>query len=158
MRNMATDEAGTSAPEPVTLVVALLVHVDTQWLPAVRELRHLFGQVPAQYHEGFAFHAKWISAANKYPDWKEKDRTEFMCSVMNLPGTFNIPIALGAMKRGASDWSEWAEKKMTPEKVDHFMAFTMCMARADHFLRTYCGYEMGQPSSRARILRLGWHR
>jgi hypothetical protein len=99
VRNISTDEAGTSAPEPVTLVVALLVHVDTQWLPAVRELRHLFGQVPAQYHEGFAFHAKWISAANKYPDWKEKDRTEFMCSVMNLPGTFNIPIALGGHEK-----------------------------------------------------------
>jgi hypothetical protein len=143
VRNIYTDEAGTSAREPVTVVAALIVHADTQWLPVARELDSLLHKkVPQKYWKNGhppPFHAKYISSHSKYPDWSKTERHDLMKLVMGLPFKFGIPIAIGAVKRGQSSW---ADKDKSPEQLDHIMAFALCMGRADHFVRTFCGMEM----------------
>jgi hypothetical protein len=142
VRNIYIDEAGISAHEPLSVVVALLVHTDTQWRPAAQALVRLFEQhVPEKYREGFSFHAKDVTARNKYPDWDPEARRLFIQSVMRIPISFRIPIAIGAVKRGQSGWTD---EKLTPEKMDYIKAFALCMSRCDHYLRTRCGNEMGQ--------------
>lgn len=47
VRFIYTDEAGTSANEPVTVVVALVVDADTQWMPAFQRISALLERVPA---------------------------------------------------------------------------------------------------------------
>jgi hypothetical protein len=144
VRNIYVDEAGTSDNEPYRVVVALIVHTDTLWFPALREMAGLFSSIPDKYRAHFSFHAKELFARNKYPDWDYEERKALMRSVMAIPHKFNIPIAVGAVKKKANDWTGWPEKNMKPFMVDHLMAFTMCMSSADYFLRTFCKNEMGQ--------------
>jgi hypothetical protein len=138
------DEAGISAPEPVTIVVALIVHADTQWFPVMQQMANRFATIPSQYRKGFDFHAKNVTAHNKYPEWPEPDRRYFLKCMMSLPWHFNILIAIGAVKRGANDWSEWPDKKMAQHVIDHSWAFALCMAQVARYLREHCVGEMGQ--------------
>jgi hypothetical protein len=143
VRNIYTDEAGISAHEPITVVVGLIVHADSQWFPAAQELaRLLLTRPPPKYREGLVFHAKSIAAQNKYPGWSESDRQALMRAVMGLPVKFGISVAFGAVARGHSGWA--TGHGITTEMNDHVMAFCMCMGRADHFLRTNCGWEVAQ--------------
>jgi Protein of unknown function (DUF3800) len=145
MRNIYTDEAGTAANEAVSVVLALIVNPDTQWFPVVAALAILYQRyVPDQYRTGFAFHARKLSGQNKYPGWDYEDRKSLMRAVMTLPSKFNIPIALGATRRGRNDWSKWPEKKMNSAQVDHFWAFTLCMGTCNRFLGEECSDELGQ--------------
>jgi hypothetical protein len=148
MRNIYTDEAGTSAIEPMTVVAAILVNPDTHWFPVLRRIRQIWDdQIPKQYRKGFVFHAKLLSHGREYPNWYEEARRSFMRSIMKLPWEFHIPIAVGGVKRGAFDWSGWPNKDkrtMTPAKSDHMMAFMCCMAQADKFVRENYGHELAQ--------------
>ena len=53
MRIIYTDEAGTTAPEPVSVVAALIVNPDVHWFPVTRRVRELWDHhIPSEYrHE-----------------------------------------------------------------------------------------------------------
>lgn len=144
MRNIYTDEAGTSAKEAVSVVVALIVDPDTRWFPVVAALAALYQDIPSQYRSGFAFHARRLFGQNKYPGWSYEDRKAFMRRVMTLPSKFDIPIALGATRRGRVDSSKWPEKKMNAAQVDHLWAFTLCIGMCNQHLADACPDELGQ--------------
>jgi hypothetical protein len=156
MRIIYTDEAGTTAPEPVSVVVALIVNPDIHWFPVMRRVRELWDHyVPSEYrhenqhnfHRDFTFHAKRISDGTKYPRWKEESRRALMQAMMAIPGEFDIAITFAAVKRGALDWSGWPEhrkKQMTPAKSDHMSAFIGCIGAANEIVRTECGSELAQ--------------
>src|SRR5258708_2359084 len=118
MRNIYIDEVGTSAPEPVSVVAALIVNPDVHWYPVMRRVRELWDHhIPSEYrrdnqhkfHKDFTFHAKRVSDASKYPRWNEESRRAPLQAMMAIPGEFEIPITFGAVKRGAFDWSGWPE-------------------------------------------------
>lgn len=46
MRFIYMDEAGTSAHEPVTVVVGVIIHADTQWVSAADLIRYHFQAIP----------------------------------------------------------------------------------------------------------------
>jgi hypothetical protein len=156
MRNIYIDEAGTSAPEPVSVVAALIVNPDVHWYPVMRRVRELWDHyIPSEYrrdnqhklHKDFTFHAKRVSDASNYPRWNEESRRTLLQAMMAIPGEFEIPITFGAVKRGAFDWSGWPEhrkKQMTPAKSDHMSAFMGCIGEANKFIRTEYPNELAQ--------------
>jgi hypothetical protein len=156
MRNIYIDEAGTSAPEPVSVVAALIVNPDVHWYPVMRRVREVWDHhIPSEYrhenrhklHKDFTFHAKSVSDASKYPRWNEASRRALLQAMMGIPGEFDIPITFGAVKRGAFDWSGWPEhrkKQMTPAKSDHMSAFMGCIGEANKFIRIEYPNELAQ--------------
>ncbi len=156
MRNIYTDEAGTSAGEPVSVVAGLIVNPDVHWFPVMRRVRELWDHhIPSEYrhenqhtlHKDFTFHAKRVSDGTKYPRWKEDSRRAVLQAMMAIPGEFGIPITFAAVKRGAFDWSGWPahrKKQMTPAKSDHMFAFLGCIGEANEFVRTEYENELAQ--------------
>jgi hypothetical protein len=156
MRIIYTDEAGTTAPEPVSVVAALIVNPDIHWFSVIRRLQELWDHhIPNEYrhdnqhtlHKDFAFHAKRVSDGTKYPRWKEESRRALLQAMMAISGEFDIPITFAALKRGAFDWSGWPEhrqKQMTPAKSDHMFAFLGCIGAANEYVRTEYENELAQ--------------
>jgi len=151
-----TDEAGTTAPEPVSVVAALIVNPDVHWFPVMQRAREIWDHhIPSEYrhenqhtlHKDFTFHAKRVSDGTKYPRWKEKSRRGLLQAMMAVPGEFDIPITFAAVKRDAFDWSGWPahrKKQMTPAKSDHMFAFMGCIGAANEFVRTEYENELAQ--------------
>jgi hypothetical protein len=155
MRNIYTDEAGISAPEPVSVVAALIVNPDIHWFPFMRRLREIWDHhIPSEYrhdnkhklHNDFTFHAKNVSDGTKYPRWAEGSRLKLLQAMMAIPSEFEIPIAFAGVRRGALDWSGWPKdkKRMTPAKSDHMSAFMACIGEANRFVRTEYEGELAQ--------------
>lgn len=147
MRTIYTDEAGTTAGEPVSVVASLIVNPDVHWFPVMRRLRGIWDQhIPSEYrrqnkhnlHHDFTFHAKNVSDGRKYPHWPEESRRALLRAMMAVPNEFEIPITLAAIRRGVLDWSGWPpeqKRQMTPAKSDHMSAFTTCIGEANNYIR-----------------------
>ncbi len=130
------DEAGKSAVEPITIVVGLIVHADKQLVLAEAAINDVFGSVPAEYKEGFVFHATQVWNDKKYREhWQQSDRLLFLKQMMSLPRRLNIPIAFGIVRRGFSQ--HIPQSKLTDDQAEHFACFAMCIARADKYIRDY---------------------
>jgi hypothetical protein len=143
VRNIYSDEAGTSAGEPNSVVVALIVHPDTQWHALADEFNELMQEyVPDKFREGFVFHAKRLAQRKNYPGWDE-GRYAYMRRVMQLPGRFHVPLCMGVVRRGKAV-SLGQIEDLRPFEIDHLHAFILAMSWADKFLRQYCGDEMAQ--------------
>lgn len=150
MRLIYTDEAGTSAKEPVCVVAAVIVHGDQQWRPLEAEIRRIIAErVPAHLQANFVFHATEVFSGGKRikrDEWAFEDRLDFIKEIICLPFVHNAPIAVGIeFKR---DWSEIENlkkafisdtKPLTSNQFSHILAFNTCMERADLFLRKYLG-------------------
>jgi hypothetical protein len=141
LRFVYMDEAGTSAKEPVTIVVGLIVNADDQLMFAETAVNEVLGAVPQKFKKGFVFHAKEVWGSQVYrEEWAMADRLALLHSMMSLSKRMKIPIALGMMRRDAqvpANVSEAAE--MTPEQYHHWMSFIMCVARADKYIRDHAG-------------------
>jgi hypothetical protein len=142
VRNIYSDEAGISAKEPVSVVVSLIVHTDTQWKPVVGKMVQLVQQyVPQEYWPTFALHTKTLVRQQTYPNWDRPRRYAFLREVMRIPRQAGIPICVGAVRRGAQPR---ANVDLTADKQDHALAFVLSMAQADKIIRNRCGIEMAQ--------------
>jgi hypothetical protein len=142
VRNIYSDEAGTSSGEPNSIVVALIVHPDTQWRRLSGELKRLIQEdVPPQFREGFVSHAKDLTSQKKFPGWD--GRYAFLRKVMQIPSRFNIPVCIGAVRRGTAI-ARGQVGNLKPFEIDHLYAFILSMSWADKYLRQYCGDEMAQ--------------
>lgn len=133
------DEAGTSQHEKASVVVGVMVHADTQWMLAKEAVAEVLSAVPAQFRNGFVFHAKTIWGHRKYREgWSREGRAALLHAMMLLPRRLGLPLALGVHRRG-TDWSDtaWGEMGLSNFHVDHVMAFAMCMGRADMYLRKH---------------------
>src|ERR1700733_11217049 len=79
VRIIYSDEAGISANEPVSVVVSLVVHADTQWKPVVGQMVQLMRQyVPQEYWPTFALHTKTLVTQRTYPNWDRPSRYVFL--------------------------------------------------------------------------------
>lgn len=137
MRLIYVDEAGTSAKEPVSIVVGLLINPDTQWVPAYERFSAALAKVPEKFQEGFIFHATSIWGNPKYRDgWERKDRFDFLKEVMRIPAATSIPIAIGAVGRQYEIADENVLKFATQAQAQHAFAFGLCISAADGFIRT----------------------
>jgi hypothetical protein len=139
VRFIYVDEAGIAAHEPVTVVVGLIIHTDTQWLPAEKLIKEAIATVPEKIRnrDGFVFHAAQIWGDNKLRDgWSPEDRTKFICRMMSIPVTAGLGIAFAAVRRD-SRLLMTVLPKFTKEKMDHLTAFGLCIGTADRHIRQH---------------------
>ncbi|MGW8203987.1 DUF3800 domain-containing protein [Sphingomonas bisphenolicum] len=126
------DEAGSSAREPVTVVVGILVHADSMWRVAKDALDHALESVPSRYADGFHFHAKSIWGDKKYRvEWSQEQRLSLLISVMSIPRRLNLPIAIGACKRTPE---MDGINGISAEIHDYIAAFGNCITMADRLI------------------------
>lgn len=138
MRFIYTDEAGTSANEPVTVVVGLIVHADTQWTPAVAKISEAMTKVPSQFQKAFIFHAKSIWGSQEYrPAWSKEDRAAFLMQMMAIPRMTGIATAYGLFFRDGEIREDIDLSNMTREQYQHTQAFATCMASADQYITDF---------------------
>ena len=149
-RFIYTDEAGTSAPEQVRVVVSVIVDGDTQLRDVATSLSNLVkSYVPAELQNEFIFHAKDIFNGGKKIDrnvWPFDGRLRFLKDVLNLPLKHQLPIGLGVVFKGTYDTlpEQLRPKGLSPAQYEHCSAFSTCMERSDLFLRKYLkGEEVG---------------
>lgn len=144
MRYIYIDEAGTSALEPVTVVVGVIVHADRQWKVAERALLEAFREVPERYRADFHFHAKAVWGNPKFrEEWTQEQRLEFLKSIMAIPRKIGLALSLGIVRRNANIFDGFAKgdemKKhfSSPANFEHGLAFGLCLRRADKYINEY---------------------
>jgi hypothetical protein len=144
LRFIYTDEAGTSAKEPIVVMVGLVVDADAQQRPAERCLQQLHATVPEQFRDGFISHATtiWSDKKKKYrPVWRPGERFEFLCRMMMIPKATKMGIAWAAAhKQGVDDLIPLPG--CTRDQTLHTGAFGYCIANADRYIRLFYPNEV----------------
>lgn len=130
------DEAGTSKNEPVSVVVGVVIHADTQWKPAEKLLMQAIDElVPADLRNGFTFHAKDIwNGYRSRTDWPAEQRQELVARVAAIPFKVNAAISVAKVRRDAPDLPI-IEKFFRPHEFHHIVAFWHCLVRANRHIR-----------------------
>lgn len=138
MRLIFMDEAGTSALEPVTVVVGIIVHADEHIMSAEAAVAEAIGSVPKQFSEDFVFHATQVYGDNNYKDggWSLTDRLILLKTMMSIPQKLRMGLAISAVWRGAVDSSN-NTLGLTASQVDHLQAFSYCIGIADRNIRRH---------------------
>lgn len=139
MRLIYTDEAGTGANEPVTVVVGLIVNVDSQWVPTVGRIFDALKMVPEKLRGGFIFHATEVWSAKYKADWSMEERFAFLKRIMEIPRESGLAIAQGRFYRDGTinPDANLPALNMRPEQYQHMHAFEACMASADDYITTF---------------------
>lgn len=141
VRQIYIDEAGTSSREPVTVVLALLVHADTQWKPLLAEYLEVRKSLPVEYGNQ-PLHAIEITDSKKYLDWKVEDRYALLSKILAIPRRIGLALSIGAFWRDKNRKN--IPQGMTGAGVDHINAYCACVGKADEFIRENFPDEMVQ--------------
>jgi hypothetical protein len=136
VRLIYVDEAGTSANEPVPVVVGIIVEADMQWRAAQQAMMRLLSKVPTQFQQNFVFHATDIWNSPKYrPDWNREARLEFLKEVLAIPRTLGLSIGFSACRKELGKAVPNAPIDYTTQA--HLVCFMDCMDAIDLFLKDY---------------------
>jgi hypothetical protein len=136
LRYFYVDEAGTSAPEPVSVVVAIIVDADNDYVRVEKELAARLDAVPKHFQPGFVSHAKSIWGNPKYRDgWSLDERLAFLKGIASIPYKLGVPMAMGFVNRNMG--LPAGDVAMPEETYHHRIAFALCVAGADEFLRKF---------------------
>jgi len=132
-----SDEAGTSAREPITVVVGVLIHADRHWRAAADFLQEVLDDhIPKPLRPGFVFHATDVwSGYREYDNvWSREDRADCIAAVASIPRILGAALAVGKVRRdaGAPD-----NTPIPMEDLQHLMAFWLCMGRANKYVRDW---------------------
>lgn len=132
MTTVYFDEAGTSAPEPVTVVVGIGVDSDA----TQRDIRAALDGVvrivvPEALRDGFVFHANdiWRSGPHR-EHWTFEERMLLLRTVMSIPRQLHLPIHLGMVRRTATAPTP---PGVSNEQFQHMIAFYICASRANEY-------------------------
>ncbi len=141
MRYIFVDEAGTSAREPVTVIVGLIAHADDHVLNAEALADEALGGVPDRYRDGFTFHATEVFNSKRYQDaWSINDRLDLLTTMMAVPRRIGMAICVSAQWRGAVDFTTgYGSLGLSPAQSDHFHAFVQLIGVADRNIRRHAG-------------------
>ena len=141
MRFVFVDEAGTSANEPVTVVVGIVADADNHLMNGEALVREILGGVPPKHKTGFVFHATQVFGDKKYQDgWSMTDRLHLLKSMMMVPRRVGMAVSIGVVWRSTGQFAELAKDQGISEcQYDHFMAFMYCVASADASIRNNAG-------------------
>ena len=138
VRYIIMDETGTSAKEPFTLVVALVVDADRQVLLAEQAINEVASAVPPEFGDGFVFHATDLFSNRAYRDsWAQSDRFGMLRDMMALPRRLGIPLCFSLVRRSDSCLPGFEDSGLSFAEQDHYMAFLVCVAQADKYMRNY---------------------
>lgn len=130
------DEAGTSAKEPVTVVVGVIINADRHWRAASRMLQDTIQSlVPEPLRPGFIFHAKDVWGGYRRYDsiWSRERRCDLIEAVASIPRRLHAAISIGIVRRD----SEIALDGMKRHDAHHMWAFWRCIARSNKYVRDW---------------------
>jgi len=140
MHYVYTDEAGTSDPEQVSVVVGIVVASAERKEAAERAVRGAHSTVPPHYRDNFVFHASSIRNDKKYREqWSRDDRTQLLHTMMVIPSVVGLTIAWAAVRR--STLAPSPNPMVSKAHQHHVMAFLACIAEADRYVRTSAGLD-----------------
>ena len=146
------DEAGISniKHEPHLVVAGAIIYPDRDWIPLERHLRSLghecFGdQVPS----GFFFHSMELWHGNGFfprAEWPLKRRLEILKQLVQVPGQFKIPLAVGYVNR-KNFLSEFLKTRpdISPSDVRdaaHAWAFMQAAQAVDNWMKNHAPDEV----------------
>jgi hypothetical protein len=135
MRMIYVDEAGTSAREPVTVVVGLVVDPDRHWGPAMHLVRQILTRLPEKFRDGFVFHATELWNDKSYREgWDTASRHQFMFDMMSVPKRCAIPVSYGVVRRDSATMLK-NPGRLSIAQMDHAIAFGLCISTADRYIR-----------------------
>lgn len=138
VRYVFVDEAGTSAPEPVTVVVGLIADADNHVMSAEALALEVLGGVPPQHKDGFVFHATQVFGDVKYQSgWSMSDRLLLLKSMMSIPRRIGMAITVAAQWRNAVQYDDLT--RLSQSQFEHVMAFGLCLTVADRNIRRHAG-------------------
>ncbi|QQV78611.1 DUF3800 domain-containing protein [Sphingomonas aliaeris] len=132
-----TDEAGTSRPEPVCVVAAVLIQADRHWQKAASMLEEVLDlMVPEKLRPGFIFHAKTVLNGYREFDavWPKDERVGLIGMVASIPQALKTAIVIGKVRRDSPVPQQFSSK---PEDYHHLLAFHLCMARANKYIKDH---------------------
>lgn len=124
------DEAGISALEPVSVVVAIIVRDEHDLANIEKALDHVRRHVPAHLRKGFIFHAtdlfhrKKGTAAAQIGD---EERSAILEELVALPRELTMPMAIAYTTR--SEPSSEATRKGRA-MIEHLATFGSCLLSA----------------------------
>lgn len=142
VRFVFMDEAGTSAHEPVTVVVGLIADADKHVLSAEALALEAIGAIPPQFADGFVFHAMQVFGDKRYhEEWSLQDRLILLQNMMAIPRKIGLGLVISTHWRGSVDYSGREIRKLglKPHQEDHLIAFSQCVCVADRSIRWYGG-------------------
>jgi Protein of unknown function (DUF3800) len=141
VRYIFVDEAGTSALEPVTVVVGIIADADKDVMNAEAMVREIIGAVPPQHRTGFVFHATQVFNDRRYQaDWAMTDRLHLLNQMMSVPRRVGMAITLSVVWRKPGRFVDVAPSVgLTESQFDHLIAFGNCLAMSDRNIRRKAG-------------------
>lgn len=142
MRLVIVDEAGTSADEPVQIVVGVIINPDWHIPVAEYSIHEVNNGLPKEFRKpGTVFHAKslWNDREHK-PIWSLSARVRHMKRMMSLPRRLGAALAVSvAIKDRASpvELAALAQHNATIPLQDwlHIRGFGACISAADAYIR-----------------------
>lgn len=139
MRYIFVDEAGTSAHEPVTVVVGIIANADRHVMAAEQLVNEILGSVPSRHKQNFTFHATKVFGHKPYQaDWLLNDRLHLLESMMAVPRRIGMALTASATWRNAVDHSDSATSlKLSQSQFEHVMTFSNCLTVADRNIRRH---------------------
>lgn len=139
MRFLYIDEAGTAPKEPVRVVAAVVVEVDSQLAHMQEAVKDVYADfVPGPLKKGFVFHTTDIFSGKKYNrsyDWELQDRLDLIKAVLSIPRAFKAPISFASVFTNSVPRPIYLPKKIKMHEFEHMFCFGHCLERASHFLR-----------------------
>jgi hypothetical protein len=140
------DEAGTSAGEPVTVVVGVITKPDEYWRAVHKEIIRLKNTVPEHYRSGFVFHAKTVWGDPSLREgWSKEDRLKLIADFASIPLRLGLTIALGKVRRDSDDTDVLSQmgldRQFSLAQWHHLMAFVLCIQKVDGYLRERCAED-----------------
>lgn len=142
MRFIFIDEAGTSKPEPVTVVVGIIADADKDLMVAEKMVKEVVGGVPESMREKFVFHAAEIfNGKERYENWSMTDRLLVLEKMMRIPRKVGMAVTISAgwRNKGAFPRDSPAKERIGSEQADHLIAFSLCLAVSDRNIRKHGG-------------------
>lgn len=131
MRFIYLDEAGTSRPEPVSVVAGPIVNADTQYVALERAITQALTKVPERHRaRGFVPHAKSIfhGEGDLRDGWDRASRRALVRELVGIAPSLGVPVAVGMCRRALAVEASHAAQ---PHDVHHMLAFGLCVGHAD---------------------------
>src|SRR6267142_501949 len=141
------DEAGTSKPEPISVVAGIIIQRGSQARDVQREIVRLLDQyVPPRFRPGYIFHATQLfSGSLTREEWGD-NRWKLLTEMTAIPQRFRLPASHALVRRGTFPTDVYGRMaaepiRLSPHEFDHAIAFGQCIAAADKHLRKNFGTD-----------------
>jgi Protein of unknown function (DUF3800) len=135
VRVIYLDETGHSYKEPVAAVAGVILDPDRQWRLMADEIEKLKETVPAQFRDGFLFHAAVLYHGGENRNkWPEEDRWSLLEKLVALPRKMKIPLVIGFAQKPAK---ELRNEPQLDSVVIHALAYLRCLKSADTYMNKF---------------------